>query len=68
MPRRRPHAVAAKPAKRGSRLVLHAGSEFTADELEFLKAIDQYKREKCRPHPTYTEILDVLRSLGWRKT
>lgn len=61
---RRPHAVAAKPARRGSRLVLHAGSEFTADELEFLRAMDRHKRERNRPHPTWSEALDVLRSLG----
>lgn len=36
-------------------------------EVEFLKAIDRYKRERRRPHPTWIEVLDVLRALGWRQ-
>ncbi len=39
---------------------------FDDDELEFLKAMDRYKRDHHRPHPTWHEVLDVLRSLGWR--
>ena len=41
--------------------------QYAADELEFLKAAERYKREKRRPFPTLTELLAVLRSLGWRK-
>lgn len=37
------------------------------DEFEFLKAIDTYKREKRRPYPTWVEVLNVLKALGWRK-
>ena len=37
------------------------------EQLEFLKAIDEYKRVNNRPFPTWTEILDVILYLGYRK-
>lgn len=40
---------------------------YTDDQLEFLKAIDAYKRLRHRPHPTDAEVLAVARSLGYRK-
>jgi hypothetical protein len=33
----------------------------------FKKAMDRYKRENRRPFPTWSEVLEVLRSLGYRK-
>ena len=41
--------------------------EYTEDELEFMKALDMYKRENRRPFPTCSEVLQVLKSLGYRK-
>jgi hypothetical protein len=41
--------------------------EYTADEEEFLKAMDKYKVRFRRPHPTLREILLLLTSLGYRK-
>jgi len=32
-----------------------------------MKAMDRYKRENRRPFPTWSEVLEVLRSLGYRK-
>ena len=32
-----------------------------------MKAIDQYKRDNRRPFPTWSEVLEVLRALGYRK-
>lgn len=40
---------------------------YDADEIEFLQAVDRYKREKSRPFPTWAEVLEVLKSLGYRK-
>lgn len=37
------------------------------EQLEFLKAIDEYKRVNSRPFPTWTEVLDVVLYLGYRK-
>jgi hypothetical protein len=40
---------------------------YSEEELEALKAVDRYKRDNRRPFPALTEVLGVLRSLGWRK-
>ncbi len=37
------------------------------EQLEFIKSIDEYKRVNNRPFPTWTEILDLLLYLGYRK-
>jgi hypothetical protein len=44
------------------------GWDYTAEECEFLQAIDRYKRTRGRPYPTWREVLTVLRELGWRKS
>ncbi len=44
------------------------GHDYTQEELEFLKAVDAYKRTQNRPFPTWCEILAVAKSLGYRKT
>ncbi len=41
--------------------------DYTDDETEFMKAMDRYKRENRRPFPTWSEVLEVLRSLGYRR-
>ena len=41
--------------------------EMTDDQFEFIMAIDQYKRLNKRPFPTWTEVLEVIRALGYRK-
>jgi hypothetical protein len=37
-------------------------------ELEFMMALDAYKRKYQRPYPTCREVLAVLHHLGWRKS
>ena len=37
------------------------------EQLEFIKAVDEYKRVNGRPFPTLTEVLDLLLYLGYRK-
>jgi hypothetical protein len=41
--------------------------DYTNDEIEFMKAMDQYKRDNRRPFPTWSEVLEVLRAIGYRK-
>ena len=41
--------------------------DYSDDESEFMKAMDRYKRENRRPFPTWSEVLEVLRALGYRK-
>jgi hypothetical protein len=42
--------------------------DYSDEEIAFMKAMDQYKRANRRPFPTWSEVLEVLRSLGYRKT
>ena len=37
------------------------------EQYEFLMAIDEYKRTNTRPFPTWTEVLEVVKALGYRK-
>jgi hypothetical protein len=41
--------------------------EMTDEQFEFIMAVNEYKRVNKRPFPTWTEILDVIRALGYRK-
>jgi hypothetical protein len=41
--------------------------DYTDEETAFMKAMERYKRENRRPFPTWSEVLEVLRSLGYRK-
>lgn len=43
----------------------YVGSTYDADEFEFLKAMELFKRS--RPFPTWSEVLKVLKGLGYRK-
>ena len=36
------------------------------EQFAFLMAIDQYKRQNSRPFPTWTEVLEVIKALGYR--
>lgn len=40
---------------------------YTDEELEFLKAIDRYKRVNRKPYPSWREVFMVLKSLGYEK-
>ncbi|MDD3586179.1 MAG: hypothetical protein PHQ75_03255 [Thermoguttaceae bacterium] len=42
--------------------------DYSDDEIEFMNALDTYKRNSGRMFPTCSEILEVLLSLGYRKT
>jgi hypothetical protein len=41
--------------------------DYSIEEIEFMKSMDHYKRENRRPFPTWSEVLEVLRALGYRK-
>ena len=55
--RRRPDFV--KAAEEG---------QMTREQFLFVMAIDSYKRVNEKPYPTWTEVLEVIRKLGYRKT
>ena len=41
--------------------------EMSDEQFEFLMAIDEYKKKNTRPFPTWTEVLEVIKALGYRK-
>jgi hypothetical protein len=41
--------------------------DYSTDEVEFMSALDDYKRRSGRMFPTCSEILEVIRSLGYEK-
>lgn len=46
---------------------VNIGSEYTADEIEFIRAMEAYMRLNNRRFPLFTEVLAVAKSCGWRK-
>lgn len=39
----------------------------TPEVLEFIAAIEEYKKRHNRPFPTWSEILKILTDLGYRR-
>jgi hypothetical protein len=58
---RKPKATEKKEIRKGP------DTEITEDVLEFIRALDSYKREKNRPFPTWSEVLEVVKRLGYRR-
>ena len=68
--RRRAANAAAKRASSERRRLIDPTTcerDYNDEETLFMKAMDRYKRENRRPFPTWTEVLEVHRSLGYRK-
>jgi hypothetical protein len=42
-------------------------AEVDADVLEFIEAIDHFKKQHGRPFPSWSEVLLVLRQLGYTR-
>ena len=41
--------------------------EMTPEQFEFIRAIETYKKVNKRLYPTWTEVLEVVQQLGYRK-
>lgn len=54
--------VAAKPAPASTK-----PDQMPKDVLEFIQAIDDYKRVEGRPFPTWSEVLDIVKDLGYQQ-
>ena len=67
--RRRQNAAEKRRTSERRRLIDPTTCErdYNDDETDFMKAMDRYKRENRRPFPTWSEVLEVLGSLGYRK-
>ena len=60
--------MAGRPTKRGKPgSYVYPGAEYTDDELEFMLAVQRYKEQRRRPHPSWREILWIAHSLGYRR-
>ena len=68
--RRRQNAAEKRRTSERRRLIDPTTCErdYTDDETSFMKAMELYKRQNRRPFPTWSEVLEVLTSLGYRKT
>ena len=41
--------------------------DYSGEEIEFMHALDRYKRASGRMFPTCSEVLEVIRGLGYAK-
>lgn len=41
--------------------------DYNDAEIEFMRAMDEYKRRSGRQFPTWSEVLEVIHSLGYRQ-
>ncbi len=41
--------------------------QMSDEQFEFLMAIEEYKKKNARPFPTWTEVLEVIKALGYRR-
>ncbi len=41
--------------------------DYTSEEIEFMSAMDDYKRTSGRMFPTCSEVLEVIKKLGYEK-
>ena len=75
-------ATATKAAKKGARKAAKKGGKTNRNEkrssplglevdhevLEFIEALDQFKKQHNRPFPSWSEVLQVLRDLGYKRS
>lgn len=41
--------------------------DYTDEEIEFMRAMDEYKRKSGRMFPTWSEVLEVVRAMGYKR-
>lgn len=41
--------------------------DMSDEQFEFIMAIDSYKKANNRPFPSFTEILEIAKALGYRR-
>jgi hypothetical protein len=54
-------------AEPGERRVSARPDEMPPEVLEFIQAIDEYKRVHRRPFPTWSEVLEIVKTLGYER-
>ncbi len=56
-----------KRAQEKARKVWQDEERENMETLEFIKAVDRYKRKTQKAFPSWTEVLKIIKSLGYRK-
>lgn len=63
---------ASNPEKKKTRLAASAAptapTELSSEVMEFITAIDAYKRLRRRPFPNWSEVFEIVKSLGYHKS
>lgn len=59
--------VDADPTAVRTRRLTHYSTPVEADELEFIQAIEAYKRKSDQKFLTWSEVLAIVRQLGYAK-
>jgi hypothetical protein len=70
MPRKQPCETPRRaeiPKRKGKNCSILTRGIQSADETEFIRAINQYRAENKHSFPSWTEVLAVVRSLGYVK-
>jgi hypothetical protein len=64
-----PRPIINKPSKKGNRRrhidPTTCERDYRQDEIDFMRAMDDYKRAAGRMFPTCSEVLEVVRSMGY---
>jgi len=66
MTRSKPKAPSSTTRKKTKKRKQNSPGE-DEDVLEFIRAVDEYKRSNNKPFPSWSEILEIIRDLGYRK-
>ncbi len=67
---RRPSTAGCAAIRHGRRRLIDPTTcerDYQPEEVEFMQALDHYKRTSGRMFPTCSEVLEVVRSLGYRR-
>ena len=62
----RRHALRRNEDQQAFQKRVEAG-ELTLEEVEFVRAVDRYKRKFNRPFPTWSEVLAIVKELGYTR-
>jgi hypothetical protein len=44
---------------------LNPNAELSSEVMEFITAIDEYKRNRRRPFPNWSDIFEIVKALGY---
>jgi hypothetical protein len=59
---------ALKPSKKPTERISKFSTSVDTETLEFIKALENYKAEKGRAFPSWTEVLQIVKKMGYRRT